>query len=571
MLPSSQMNTNPFEAVPNDSSRSGTPTPSSHESSAALTPLTTPNSTSVDAPFLPSAQSPDQPSPDQPSSDRPSSDQPSSTPTTRAPSRSFSSTFVSSPLNPNSNPASPYGFARPRPISVSRGSVHLSRIASEDSQVLGSQLPSAQRGSMILWHIHPPDDQGVLLPPPSLTNDPRTSVLTTASGESIWTLSSDSKYPSGPPTTMRGGLVPYAWDPSVDDYQDGPDDDDNLHGPDKPSPLLNTRSVSNLGVLVLLITTLLALFIALPVITYVRDNANSVFFETGSNTVNDPQVDLHTPTLIDADTPDSAKTRVGYDGQDYVLVFSDEFNLDGRSFHPGDDPFWEAVDLWYSNTGDLEWYDPAQVYTANGSLHVRLDNVPLNGMSYRSGMLQSWNKFCFTSGYIEVSASLPGPNDETRGYVSFITFYSLQFCPVLTTLSSSGLEFGRWAISPDPDTVQRLTACGHTRKYSYVIPVSALTIARFPRYDSCDVGTLPNQTWVNGTGPPAALSTTAGQAKYNYKLSYLTGQRLSYAISADSAFPYPIFFLFFFIQCVYLLWRGPPRSKPQQGSWCAGN
>jgi len=29
------------------------------------------------------------------------------------------------------------------------------------------------------------------------------------------------------------------------------------------------------------------------------------------------------------------------------LVFSDEFNTDGRSFYPGDDPYWEAVDLHY--------------------------------------------------------------------------------------------------------------------------------------------------------------------------------------------------------------------------------
>ena len=274
---------------------------------------------------------------------------------------------------------------------------------------------------MVLWRIAPTDEQGVLLPPPTLVGDPRTSVLTTASGESIWTLSCDSKYPSGPPTMVRGGLVPYAWDPSVDDDQDGADEDDTLHGPesaDKPSPLLNSRSVLNVGVLVLLIIALLGLFIALPVVTFVTDRTNFVFLEqTGSNTNNSPQTDLHVRPLIDADTPDTAKTRVGYDGEDYVLVFSDEFNLDGRSFDAGDDPFWEAVNLWYWNTGDLEWYDSSQVYTANGSLHVRIDNVPLNGMQYRSGMLQSWNKFCFTSGYIEVSLSLPGPDQETRGYV----------------------------------------------------------------------------------------------------------------------------------------------------------
>jgi hypothetical protein len=34
--------------------------------------------------------------------------------------------------------------------------------------------------------------------------------------------------------------------------------------------------------------------------------------------------------------------------------FSDEFNLDGRTFYSGDDPYWTAVDLWYGVTGDLE-------------------------------------------------------------------------------------------------------------------------------------------------------------------------------------------------------------------------
>jgi beta-glucanase (GH16 family) len=52
--------------------------------------------------------------------------------------------------------------------------------------------------------------------------------------------------------------------------------------------------------------------------------------------------------LIDLDTPRSAYTRAGYyDGKTYNLVFSDEFNTEGRSFYPGDDPYWEAVDLQY--------------------------------------------------------------------------------------------------------------------------------------------------------------------------------------------------------------------------------
>ena len=106
----------------------------------------------------------------------------------------------------------------------------------------------------------------------------------------------------------------------------------------------------------------------------------------------------------------------------YELVFSDEFNKDGRTFYPGDDPFWEAVDLWYGSTADQEWYDPAQITTTNGSLIITMDaveDITLNHMlPYKSGMLQSWNKVCFTSGYIEVSITLPGPNSNTQGYVS---------------------------------------------------------------------------------------------------------------------------------------------------------
>lgn len=53
--------------------------------------------------------------------------------------------------------------------------------------------------------------------------------------------------------------------------------------------------------------------------------------------------------LIDKDTPASAYTKTSYngDGQELQLVFSDEFNTDGRSFYPGDDPYWEAEDLHY--------------------------------------------------------------------------------------------------------------------------------------------------------------------------------------------------------------------------------
>jgi hypothetical protein len=40
--------------------------------------------------------------------------------------------------------------------------------------------------------------------------------------------------------------------------------------------------------------------------------------------------------LIDRDTPKDVYTKPGLrDGRDLQLVFSDEFNEDGRSFYPG--------------------------------------------------------------------------------------------------------------------------------------------------------------------------------------------------------------------------------------------
>jgi beta-glucanase (GH16 family) len=86
------------------------------------------------------------------------------------------------------------------------------------------------------------------------------------------------------------------------------------------------------------------------------------------------------PELIDLAMPDSAKTRAGFDGQQYDLVFSDEFEVDGRTFSPGDDPYWEAVDLWYGATNDQEWYDPSQITTKDGKFSILLENVAEHGL-----------------------------------------------------------------------------------------------------------------------------------------------------------------------------------------------
>ncbi|GAA5891181.1 hypothetical protein JCM8208_002530 [Rhodotorula glutinis] len=233
---------------------------------------------------------------------------------------------------------------------------------------------------------------------------------------------------------------------------------------------------------------LIAVFAGYPIADWVMKHSAHGYnaFSLGdavSNGTGQVPVIPNLPGLIDADTPDEFMTRVGHDGHTYQLVFSDEFNVDGRTFWPGDDPFWEAVDLHYWPTGDLEWYDPDAATTKNGSLVFTMTEEKINGLNYRSGMIQSWNKFCFTGGYIEVSISLPGVGDI------------------------SGFWPGAW-------TIGNLARAGYGATTDGTWPYS---------YDSCDIGTLPNQTYVDGSGPPAALNTSVT----NMALSYQPGQRLS--------------------------------------------
>lgn len=173
-------------------------------------------------------------------------------------------------------------------------------------------------------------------------------------------------------------------------------------------------------------------------------------------------------SLIDPDTPQSAHTKTTNTGEEWVLTFSDEFNAEGRTFYDGDDQFFQAVDLHYDATKDLEWYDPDAASTANGTLNLRLDAYQSHNMYYRSGMVQSWNKLCFTQGMIVTSALLPG-----YGHIS-------------------GLWPGLW-------TLGNLARPGYLSTTEGVWPYT---------YDSCDAGITANQSSPDG-------------------ISYLPGQKLN--------------------------------------------
>lgn len=161
------------------------------------------------------------------------------------------------------------------------------------------------------------------------------------------------------PTTTT--VPPYLWDTK------DPDLDDALHNPDpvrdaqldRHWTLLSSRGWANFAMLFILAFGLIMLFGGYPIyVNFAMKRPLNIpgFNLGGTNGTGQVPLLQHFPSLVDTDTPDDAKTRVGTDGQIYNLVFSDEFNTDGRSFYPGDDPYWEAVDLHYWPTGDIGEY-----------------------------------------------------------------------------------------------------------------------------------------------------------------------------------------------------------------------
>ena len=150
--------------------------------------------------------------------------------------------------------------------------MHIPRVASEETQALASQYPYAgTRGSMVLYCLTAatststdPKDTHLLQPPKTLF--PNRDSTWSASGDSIFSFSSDSKYPYG--AFKHGALVPYAMDPDVE-LTNEPEEDDFLHDPEdirlRPPSRMNLRALLNVGSLVLLILGLMILFIFYPV------------------------------------------------------------------------------------------------------------------------------------------------------------------------------------------------------------------------------------------------------------------------------------------------------------------
>ena len=124
-----------------------------------------------------------------------------------------------------------------------------------------------------------------------------------------------------------------------------------------PFVMFSWRGWANALTLLFLALAVVILFAGYPILSFYLGNnlasgSNTAGYNLGGiNATGQYPVISGLPKLIDDDTPDSVKTRTGFDGNQWELVFSDEFNKDGRTFFDGDDPFFEAVDLHYWPTG----------------------------------------------------------------------------------------------------------------------------------------------------------------------------------------------------------------------------
>ncbi|TIB73153.1 hypothetical protein E3Q23_03085 [Wallemia mellicola] len=253
----------------------------------------------------------------------------------------------------------------------------------------------------------------------------------------------------------------------------------------------NSRAFFNVGLLVLTVVGLFTLFAGYPLYAYYGKTNTVSHHGQFAHYNKTGQIPWSMPRrgLIDPDTPMENRTRIGTDGHLYELVFSDEFNEDGRTFWPGDDPYFEAADMHYWSTRNLEWYSPRQVTTSDGSLRLTLNETSSHNLDFEGG-----NKFCFTGGYVSASVQLPGTNDV-------------------------------WGIWPAFWIMGNLGRAGYGATLDGMWPYT---------YDACDVGTLQNQTMGNY---PELAYTSGIEGK---ALSFLPGQRLSRCTCANEIHPGPM-------------------------------
>ena len=134
------------------------------------------------------------------------------------------------------------------------------------------------------------------------------------------------------------------------------------------------------------------------------------------------------PTVSTSPTESPSERPTGfptYLPRTFDLVFSDEFNIEGRELRDGADPRWTALDKNDYTNNALHYYSPDNAKIENGHLVITSEAVDTEIIGFddkkqkktrvtkhfKSAMLQTWNKFCFTGGILEAEVQLPGKSN----------------------------------------------------------------------------------------------------------------------------------------------------------------
>jgi len=142
------------------------------------------------------------------------------------------------------------------------------------------------------------------------------------------------------------------------------------------------------------------------------------------------------PTVSPTENPTLSPTELHEEQSPlvYDLVMSDEFNTAGRTFEDGSDPRWTALEKNDYTNNALHYYSASNAYTSDdGDLVIKSEakeeefigfndkegEKEISKKYFKSAMLQSWNKFCFTGGIIEAEVELPGKHDISGLWPAF--------------------------------------------------------------------------------------------------------------------------------------------------------
>jgi hypothetical protein len=126
----------------------------------------------------------------------------------------------------------------------------------------------------------------MLLPP---TPEPQDAVLSSSSDSIVSPApAANSKYPPVPHKPR--GLIPYAYEPALDELESS-DEDDFLHDPNEKGRFKGDkgtfpwRGIINISVILILISGLIFLFIFYPIFAFFRNEArnHAIDGNTGNN------------------------------------------------------------------------------------------------------------------------------------------------------------------------------------------------------------------------------------------------------------------------------------------------